>query len=162
MRRPDLVNCYAVRLIVPIAWGNHLPAQRKIPEPVAPTCEVTPVGSADRVSYRRRQERARQDTLPNVLGYPRRCVHPQRRIVARYAAKGLKRLGRQAHPPIFQVASKPRLMHRGRGPRLLRLLKGLSDLASPVLKRFLKDAARAPGAPGTDASMRCQVRSFVF
>ncbi len=162
MRRPDLVNCYAVRIIVPIAMGNHLPAQRKIPEPVAPTCEVTPIGSADRVSYRRRQERARQDTLPNVLGYPRRCVHPQRRIVARYAAKGLKRLGRQAHPPIFQVASRTRLIHRGRGPRLLRLLKGLSDLASLVLKRFLKDAARAPGTPSTEASMRCQVRSFVF
>ena len=64
--------------------------------------------------------------------------------------------------PIFQAASKSRLMHRGRGPRLLRLLKGLSDLASPVLKQFLKDAARAPGAPGTEASMRCQVRSFVF
>ena len=83
MRRPDLVNCYAVRLIVPIAWGNHLPAQRKIPEPVAPTCEVTPVGSADRVSYRRRPERARQDTFPNGMGYPRLCVHSQGRIVAR-------------------------------------------------------------------------------
>ncbi len=162
MRRPDLVNCYAVRLIVPIAWGNHLPSQRKIPELVSPTCEVAPAGSADRVSYRRRPERARQDTLPNGMGYPRLCVHPQRRIVARYAAKGLKRLGRQAHPPIFQVASKSRLMHRGRGPRLLRLLKGLSGLASPVLKRFLKDAARALGAPGTGGSLRCQVRSFVF
>ena len=98
MRRTDLVNCLLVPLIVTIEWGNHLPVQRKIPEPVAPTCEVTPVGSADRVSYRRRRERARQDNLPNVLGYTSRCVHPQRRIVARYAAKGLKRLGRQAHP----------------------------------------------------------------
>jgi len=166
MRRPDLVNCYAVRLIVPIAWGNHLPAQRKIPEPVAPTREVAPVGSADRVSYRWRPERARQDTLPNVLGYPRWCVHsqgyqqvPQRSTIARYAAKGLNRLGRQAHPPIFQVASKSGLMHRSRAHRLL---KGLSDLASPVFKRFLVDAARAPGAPGPEASMRCQVRSFVF
>ena len=31
-----------------------------------------------------------------------------------------------------------------------------------ILKRFLKDAARAPGTPGPEASMRCQVRSFVF
>ncbi len=117
MRRPDLVNCYAVRILVPIAMGNHLPAQRKIPEPVAPTCEVTPVGSADRVSYRRRQERARQDTLPNVLGYPRRCVHPQRRIVARYAAKGLKRLGRQAHPANIPGRQQVQANAPGQGAR---------------------------------------------
>ncbi len=120
MRRPDLVNCHAVRLIVPIAWGNHLPAQRKIPEPVAPTCEVTPVGSADRVSYRRRQERAPQDTLTNVQGYPRRCVHPQRRIVARYAANGLKRFGRQAHPANIPGRQQAQANAPGQGPPVIK------------------------------------------